>query len=68
MSGFKTFVSGEILRASDVNEFVMNQQIAVFNNAAARNSGIGAPVEGQFAYLKDANILTYWTGTAWEEF
>jgi hypothetical protein len=68
MSGFKTFVSGEILRASDVNEFVMSQQIAVFDSTAARDASIGAPVHGQFAYIKNVATLFFYNGTAWEEF
>jgi hypothetical protein len=65
---FKTFVSGEILTASDVNTQVMQQQICVFAGTAARGSAISSPIEGQFAFLKDTNTLTFYNGTAWEEF
>jgi hypothetical protein len=65
---FKTFVSGEILTASDVNTQVMQQQICVFASASARNSAITSPIEGQFAFLKDTDTLTFYNGTAWEEF
>jgi hypothetical protein len=65
---FKTFVSGEILTASDVNTQIMQQQICVFAGTAARGSAITSPIEGQFAFLKDTNTLTFYNGTAWEEF
>jgi hypothetical protein len=65
---FKTFVSGEILTASDVNTQVMQQQICVFAGTAARGSAISSPIEGQFAFLKDTNTLTFYNGSAWEEF
>jgi hypothetical protein len=65
--GFKTFVAGEILTAADTNDFLM-QGVLVFASASARNSAITSPVEGQFAYLSDTNILTFYNGTAWEEF
>ena len=65
---FKTFVSGEILTATDVNAQVMQQQICVFADASARDVAISSPVEGQFAFLKDVNELTFFDGTAWEEF
>lgn len=65
---FKTFVSGEILTASDVNTQVMGQQITVFADAAARDVAITSPVHGQFAFLKDTDSLTYFDGSVWEEF
>ena len=65
---FKTFVSGEILTASDVNSQVMNQQIMVFDDAAARDVALTSPVHGMFAYLKDDNIVTFFDGSVWKEF
>lgn len=65
---FKTFVSGEILTASDVNSQVMNQQIMVFDDATARGAALTSPVHGMFAYLKGDNVLTYFDGSVWEEF
>ena len=64
---FKTFVSGEILTASDVNTQVMQQQICVFAGTAARGSAISSPIEGQFAYLSDSNRLTYFDGSIWKD-
>lgn len=64
---FKTFVSNEILTASDVNSQIMNQQIMVFANATARDSALASPTEGMFAFLKDTDKLTYYT-TTWEDF
>ena len=65
---FKTFVSGEILTATDVNSQIMNQQIMVFDDAAARDAALTSPVHGMFAYLKDENALSYFDGSVWEEF
>jgi hypothetical protein len=65
---FKTFVSGEILTASDVNTQVMQQQICVFAGTAARGSAISSPIEGQFAFLKDTNKLTFFDGSVWKDF
>ncbi len=62
--GFKTFTTGEVLTASDVNGYLM-QGINVFTNAANRDAEITSPQEGQFAYLKDTNLTTYYTGSAW---
>jgi hypothetical protein len=62
--GFKTFVVGDVLTATDTNGYLM-QGVLVFASAAARDSAITSPQEGQFAYLKDTNVTTYYTGSAW---
>jgi hypothetical protein len=62
--GFKTFTTGEVLSAADVNGYLM-QGVLVFASAAARDAAVTSPQEGQFAYLKDTNVTTYYTGSAW---
>ena len=62
--GFKTFTTGEVLTAADVNGYLM-QGVLVFATEAARNSAITSPQEGQFAFTKDNNSLWYYTGSAW---
>jgi hypothetical protein len=62
--GFKTFITGEVLTAGDVNGYLM-QGINVFASEAARNAAITSPEEGQFAFTKDTNSLWYYTGSAW---
>lgn len=63
-SGFKTFATGDVLTASDVNSYLM-QGIWVFASATARDAAVTSPQEGNFAYLKDTNVTTYYTGSAW---
>jgi microcystin-dependent protein len=62
--GFKTFTTGEVLTAGDVNGYLM-QGVLVFASAAARNAAITSPQEGQFAFTKDTNGLWYYDGAAW---
>ena len=62
--GFKTFATGDVLSASDVNGYLM-QGVLVFASAAARDSAITSPQEGQFAFTKDTNGLWYYDGAAW---
>jgi hypothetical protein len=62
--GFKTFTTGEVLTAADVNGYLM-QGVLVFATEAARNSAITSPQEGQFAFTKDTNSLWYYSGVAW---
>ena len=45
----------------------MNQAIAVFTDATARDAAITLPVNGQFSYLTGTSNLTKYTGAAWED-
>jgi hypothetical protein len=62
--GFKTFTTGEVLTSADTNGYLM-QGVLVFADAAARDAAITSPQEGQFAYLKDTDVTTYYTSSAW---
>lgn len=62
--GFKTFTTGEVLTAGDVNGYLM-QGVLVFASAAARDAAITSPQEGQFAFLKDTNVTYYYDGATW---
>jgi hypothetical protein len=64
--GFKEFTAGETLDEDDINDFLM-QGVLVFAGTAARGSAITAPVEGQFAFLKDDDSLTFYDGSDWVE-
>ena len=61
----KTFVNGQILTESDLNDFLMNQSVMVFDDSAARSSAIGTAVEGMVTYLKDTDVLSKWNGSSW---
>jgi hypothetical protein len=67
-SGFKTFNSGDVLTASDVQNYLMDQAVTQFADATARGAAITAPFEGQFAYLRDTNEFTVYDGTAWRPY
>jgi len=61
----KVFTAGEVLAASDVNSFLMDQTIMSFAGTAARGSAIGTATEGMYAHLNDTDTLTYYNGSAW---
>jgi hypothetical protein len=63
--GFKTFTTGEVLTAADVNGYLNSQTVMVFADATARTAAITSPQEGMFTYLKDTNVTQYYTGSAW---
>jgi len=63
---YKVFANGNPLQASELNLNLMQQAIAVFTDATARDAAIAVPVNGQFAYLTGTSNLTKYTGAAWE--
>ena len=67
-SGFKVFAVSEVLTAADVNNFLMEQSIAVFANATARNSAISSPEDGQACFLLDTQTLQFYFSSAWNDF
>ena len=65
--GYKVFAAGEVLTASNVNNYLMEQSVMVFAGTAARGSALGSAVaEGMVAYLSDTNTLQYYDGSAWQ--
>jgi hypothetical protein len=66
--GRKVFVAGEILQAAEVNGYLMDQAIMVFDNDGARGSAIPSPTQGMFAYLKSDSTLYTYDGSNWLPF
>ena len=66
-AGFKVFQNNNVLLASEVQNYMMEQMIMVFASAAARDAAILSPSEGMFAFLKDTDTLTVYT-TSWGDF
>jgi hypothetical protein len=66
-AGFKLFQDGQVLLASEVNTYMMEQQIMVFANSTARDAAITSPSQGMFAFLKDDDKLTVFTDS-WGDF
>ncbi len=66
-NGFKVFAVGEVLTAADVNDYLMEQSISIFADSTARDAQITSPVEGQFCYLADSDVLQLYT-TSWNDF
>lgn len=69
-AGYKTFTTGDVLTAAQVQYYLQNQSIMYFADAAARDAALTAPIrqEGMFAYLADTNATTFYDGTTWQGF
>jgi hypothetical protein len=63
---YHLFSTGEVLTASNVNSYLMNQTVMVFASASARTTALsGVLTEGMISYRTDSHILEYYTGSAW---
>lgn len=66
-AGYKTFTAGEVLTASDVNTYLMQQSVQNYGGTAARSSAIPTPSTGMTSYVATTppQVETY-TGSAWQ--
>lgn len=65
-AGFKDFTVGQVLTSAEVDQYLMQQTVMVFDSASARNTALtGVVAEGMFSYLKDTNSTEYYDGAAW---
>lgn len=63
--GRKVFAPGEVLTATNVQNYLMDQAVQVYAGTAARGSAIGtATTDGMVSYLSDVHSLQMATGTA----
>lgn len=65
--GRKVWAADEILAADDLQNYIQDQVVFVFESAGARTSGILSPTEGMVSYLKDTNLLYVFDGSSWVE-
>lgn len=64
--GRKIFTAGEVLTAANVQGFLQDQVVQVYDDATDRSTVLGANVtEGMVAYLKDVNTVQVYDGTNW---
>ena len=63
--GRKVFTAGDVLTASDVQNYLMDQTTMVFAGTAARSSAIPTPSDGMVTYNQTNNSLEAYNGTEW---
>ena len=65
--GRKVFSPGDILAAADVQGYLQDQVVQVYDDSTDRSTTLGTAVsEGMVSYLKDTNATEVYTGAAWE--
>lgn len=64
--GHRAWIPGEIISANNVQQYLQDQSVMVFNNATARGSAlVGFVTEGMVSYLKDTNAVELFDGSNW---
>jgi hypothetical protein len=69
-AGYRTFTTGEVLTAAQVQYNLQNQSIMYFASAAARDAALTAGIiqEGMCCYLADSNSVLVYDGSSWVSF
>lgn len=64
--GIRTWVPGEVITADNVQGYLQDQTIQVYADSTARASAVtGLVAEGMISYLKNTDVVEYYTGTSW---
>lgn len=68
-AGFKTFVAGAVLGATETNTYLMQQSVMVFADVTARDTTpatrIASPTEGMVSYVKSVDQIQIYNGSSW---
>ena len=67
-AGFKVWSTGDLVNASDFNNYIQEQVVMVFDDSTARDAAVTSAEEGMFCYLKDSNDLQFYNGSSWANF
>ncbi len=63
--GRKVWAADEVLAAADLQGYIQDQTVMVYNDASARAAGILTPTEGMLTYLKSDDTHYFYNGSAW---
>jgi hypothetical protein len=65
-AGYKLWSAGEVVTATNLQNYIQNQTVMVFASAAARTTALsGVLAEGMISYRTDSHILEYYNGSSW---
>jgi hypothetical protein len=69
-AGYKTFNTGDVLTAAQVQYNLQNQSIMFFADATARDAALTPSIvqEGMACYLADSNTVLVYDGASWVSF
>jgi hypothetical protein len=66
MAGWKSWQNGEVVLASEFQDYIQNQVVQQYADSTARADAVSADVvEGMVSYLDNTNTLQFWDGSSW---
>jgi hypothetical protein len=65
--GFKQFQNNTTLTAEDMNDYLAEQAVLVFDDVSQRNAQLTTPQEGMVTYIKSLRKFLAWTSSGWAE-
>jgi hypothetical protein len=57
---YKLFIPGEVLTASDLQQYSVDQSIFTFDSSADRTTNLAAPSQGMMSFLNDSGTTWYY--------
>lgn len=67
-AGYRRWIAGEIIRAANVQPYLMDQVVQVYANEADRQAAtVSFVTEGMIATVDDTNKIHRYSGTQWED-
>lgn len=67
MSGYRTWTPGEVITASNVQDYLQDQTVMVFASSSVRSTAVIVPTEGMLSWLEDSDKYQYYDGSAWQD-
>lgn len=67
MSGYRSWTPGEVITASNVQDYLQDQTVMVFASSAVRATAVVVPTEGMLSWLEDDNKYQYYNGSGWTD-
>jgi hypothetical protein len=67
-AGFKVYATGDLITATEFNTFIQEQVVMVFADSSARDSAVSSPSEGMICFLKDSDVLQFYSGSSWTNY
>ena len=65
-AGYRTWTPGEVITADNVQDFLQEQTVQVYDNSSARSTALtGYIAEGMISYLKDTDAVEVYDGSNW---
>ena len=67
-AGFKVYATGDLITATEFNTYLQEQVVMVFADSSARDSAVSSPTEGMICFLKDTDVLQFYSGSTWTNY